>query len=152
MTEYIVGLRQGKRSEVLTIEAEDALIAALKVKHNHPEAVISYVRKLIGAAIVAILIGRNEDQEGAAAQAPLAVNDRIMMLFGQIACAAQCLARSQGRPPSQCRGPHHQCCERSASRSKSSAIHGLGMNVAPSGSSFVSARPDVTMTWMFGKC
>ena len=45
MTEYIVGLRQGKQSEVLTIEAEDALIAALKVKHNHPEALISYVRK-----------------------------------------------------------------------------------------------------------
>jgi hypothetical protein len=45
MTEYIVGLRQGKRSEVLTIEAEDALIAALKVKQNHPEALISYVRK-----------------------------------------------------------------------------------------------------------
>jgi hypothetical protein len=45
MTEYIVGSRQGKRSEVLTIEAEDALIAALKVKHNHPEALISYVRK-----------------------------------------------------------------------------------------------------------
>jgi hypothetical protein len=45
MTEYIVGLRQGKRSEVLTIEAEDALIAALKVKHNHPDALISYVRK-----------------------------------------------------------------------------------------------------------
>jgi hypothetical protein len=43
MTEYIVGLRIGKRSEVLTIEAEDALIAALKV--NHPEAFISYVRK-----------------------------------------------------------------------------------------------------------
>jgi hypothetical protein len=41
--------------------AEDALIAALKVKHNHPEALISYVRKSIGAAIVAILTGRNED-------------------------------------------------------------------------------------------
>ena len=45
MTEYIVGLRLGKRSEVLTIEAEDALIAALKAKCNHPEALISYVRK-----------------------------------------------------------------------------------------------------------
>jgi hypothetical protein len=45
MTEYIVGLRHGKRSEVLTIEAEDALIAALRVKYNHPEALISYVRK-----------------------------------------------------------------------------------------------------------
>ena len=41
----LFGLRHGKRSEVLTIEAEDALIAALKVKHNHPEAIISYVRK-----------------------------------------------------------------------------------------------------------
>jgi len=45
MTEYTVGLRLGNRSQALTIEAEDALIAALKVKHNHPEAVISYVRK-----------------------------------------------------------------------------------------------------------
>ena len=61
MTEYIVGLRHGKRSEVLTIEAEDALIAALKAKCNHPEALISYVRNLIGAAIVAIHIGSNEN-------------------------------------------------------------------------------------------
>ena len=45
MTEYIVGLRLGKRSEVLTIEADDALIAALKAKLNHSEALISYVRK-----------------------------------------------------------------------------------------------------------
>jgi len=45
MTEYTVGLRLGNRSQALTIEAEDALIAALKVKHNHPEASISYVGK-----------------------------------------------------------------------------------------------------------
>ena len=45
MTEYTVGLRLGNRSQALTIEAEDALIAALKVKHNHPEAFITYVRK-----------------------------------------------------------------------------------------------------------
>ena len=45
MTEYIVDLRHGKQSEVLTIEAEDALVAALKAKHNHPEALISYIRK-----------------------------------------------------------------------------------------------------------
>jgi hypothetical protein len=45
MTEYTVGLRLGERSEVLTIEAEDTLIAALKVKLHHPEALISYVRK-----------------------------------------------------------------------------------------------------------
>jgi len=43
MTEH--GLKLGHRSQALTIEAEDALIAALKVKHNHPEALISYVRK-----------------------------------------------------------------------------------------------------------
>jgi hypothetical protein len=49
MTEYTVGLRLGNRSQALTIEAEDALIAALKVKHNHPEALISYVRKIQSA-------------------------------------------------------------------------------------------------------
>jgi hypothetical protein len=45
MTECTVGFRLENRSKVLTIEAEDALVAALKVKHNHPEALISYVRK-----------------------------------------------------------------------------------------------------------
>ena len=44
-TEYTVGLRLQMRSEVLTIEAEDALIAALRAKHEHPDAVITYVRK-----------------------------------------------------------------------------------------------------------
>ena len=29
----------------MTVEAEDALIAALKVKSAHPEAAITYVRK-----------------------------------------------------------------------------------------------------------
>lgn len=36
---------RANRCEVLTIEAEDAVIAALKAKHEHPEAVIAYVRK-----------------------------------------------------------------------------------------------------------
>jgi hypothetical protein len=44
-TEYTVGLRLQTRSTVLTIEAGDALVAALKVKHEHPDAVIAYVRK-----------------------------------------------------------------------------------------------------------
>jgi hypothetical protein len=44
-TEYTVGLRIRTRAEVLTIAAEDALIAALKAKHEHPEAIITYVRK-----------------------------------------------------------------------------------------------------------
>ncbi len=42
---YTVGLRLTTRSEVLTIEAEDALIAALKAKHQHPDAAITYVRR-----------------------------------------------------------------------------------------------------------
>ena len=63
MTEYIVGLRLGKRSEVLTIEAEDALIAALKAKYNHPEALISYVRKSNRRGDRTIRVGRNEDYE-----------------------------------------------------------------------------------------
>jgi hypothetical protein len=45
MTSYIVGLRDKARSKVLTIEAEDALIAALKAKQANPEATITYVRK-----------------------------------------------------------------------------------------------------------
>jgi hypothetical protein len=40
MTSYIVGLGHKTRSE-----AEDALIAALRAKHENPEAVITYVRK-----------------------------------------------------------------------------------------------------------
>lgn len=43
--EYTVGLRLQTHFEVLTIEAEDALIAALKAKHEHPEASITYVRR-----------------------------------------------------------------------------------------------------------
>ena len=42
---HTVGLRHNARTEVLTIDAEDALIAALKAKHRHPDAVITYVRR-----------------------------------------------------------------------------------------------------------
>lgn len=45
MTSYIVGLRHKARSKALTIDAEDALVAALRAKHENPEAVITYVRK-----------------------------------------------------------------------------------------------------------
>lgn len=45
MTSYIVGLRHKTRSRALTIEAEDALVAALKAKHENPDAAITYVRK-----------------------------------------------------------------------------------------------------------
>ena len=47
MTEYIVGLRQGKRSEVLTIEAEDALIAALKKLETQPPRGRNFLRSQI---------------------------------------------------------------------------------------------------------
>ncbi len=45
MTSYTIGLRSGTRNKVLTIEAEDALVAALKGKLDNPEAHITYVRK-----------------------------------------------------------------------------------------------------------
>ena len=35
----------GSKADQMTVEAEDALIAALKVKSDHPEAAITYVRK-----------------------------------------------------------------------------------------------------------
>ena len=43
--QYAVGIRLGNRSDQMTVEAEDALIAALKVKAAHPSAAITYVRK-----------------------------------------------------------------------------------------------------------
>jgi hypothetical protein len=45
ITEYTVGLRLGRRSETLAVEAEDALTAALKAKSENPEAMITYVRR-----------------------------------------------------------------------------------------------------------
>ncbi|WGD48857.1 hypothetical protein QA641_24775 [Bradyrhizobium sp. CB1650] len=45
MTSYTVGLKVGMRAKALTIEAEDALVAALKIKIENPEALVTYVRK-----------------------------------------------------------------------------------------------------------
>lgn len=45
MPTYTVGLKLGARAKALTIEAEDALLAALKMKLENPEASITYVRK-----------------------------------------------------------------------------------------------------------
>ena len=42
---YAVGSKIGSKADQMTVEAEDALIAALKVKSAHPEAAITYVRK-----------------------------------------------------------------------------------------------------------
>ena len=42
---YMVGIRTGRKSGAVAVEAEDALIAALKVKHENPSATITYVRK-----------------------------------------------------------------------------------------------------------
>ncbi len=44
-THYTVGMSVGGRARHVTVEAEDALIAALRVKHAHPTAAITYVRK-----------------------------------------------------------------------------------------------------------
>jgi hypothetical protein len=43
---YIVGTMTEGKSAGVTVDAEDALIAALKVKQRHPTATITYVRKL----------------------------------------------------------------------------------------------------------
>ena len=42
---YAVGLKLNDKSDHITIEGEDALIAALKVKAAQPDAMITYVRK-----------------------------------------------------------------------------------------------------------
>ena len=45
MTMYTVGLKLRARTKAVTIEADDALVAALKIKLDNPEAFITYVRK-----------------------------------------------------------------------------------------------------------
>lgn len=42
---YAVGIKIGNKADQMTVEAEDALIAALKAKAAQPEAAITYVRK-----------------------------------------------------------------------------------------------------------
>ena len=41
---FTVGLTESGRAMHVIVEAEDALLAALKVKHGHPAASINYVR------------------------------------------------------------------------------------------------------------
>ena len=43
--EFTVGIKIAGDSRSVTVSAEDALIAALKVKHEKPEATINYVRR-----------------------------------------------------------------------------------------------------------
>lgn len=43
--DYTVGMNRDGKAEHVTVGAEDALIAALKVKHKYPGATITYVRK-----------------------------------------------------------------------------------------------------------
>lgn len=43
--QYTVGMNVGGKAGHVTVDAEDALIAALKVKHDHPGATITYSRK-----------------------------------------------------------------------------------------------------------
>lgn len=43
--QYAVGLKLATKSQHIVVEAEDALIAALKVKADQPEAMITYVRR-----------------------------------------------------------------------------------------------------------
>jgi hypothetical protein len=42
---FIVGLRIKRKADRIVVDAEDALIAALKVKVERPEATILYVRR-----------------------------------------------------------------------------------------------------------
>jgi hypothetical protein len=43
--QFTVGLKLKGKTDRIAVDAEDALIAALKVKTEHPEAIITYVRQ-----------------------------------------------------------------------------------------------------------
>jgi hypothetical protein len=45
LVQFTVGLKLEGKTDHIAVDAEDALIAALKVKTEHPEAVITYVRQ-----------------------------------------------------------------------------------------------------------
>jgi hypothetical protein len=45
MLDFTVGINIAGERRSVTVSAEDALIAALKVKHQKPEATINYVRR-----------------------------------------------------------------------------------------------------------
>ena len=47
MLEFTVGINVAGKHESVTVAAEDALIAALKVKCERPDALINYVRRRI---------------------------------------------------------------------------------------------------------
>ncbi|MFN0217405.1 MAG: hypothetical protein ACKVP4_01180 [Hyphomicrobium sp.] len=43
--QFTVGLKLDSAARHVIVDAEDALIAALKVKAKHPDALITYVRR-----------------------------------------------------------------------------------------------------------
>jgi hypothetical protein len=45
-SQYTVGISVEGKGDRLVVKAEDALVAALKVKAERPEAAITYVRRL----------------------------------------------------------------------------------------------------------
>jgi hypothetical protein len=45
MATYTVGVKTGTGSTALTVEGEDALMAALRAKLDNPAAMITYVRR-----------------------------------------------------------------------------------------------------------
>jgi hypothetical protein len=45
MLEFTVGINTAGKRKTVTVAAEDALVAALKVKYEQPDAVINYVRR-----------------------------------------------------------------------------------------------------------
>jgi hypothetical protein len=45
-SQFIVGLRLKGKADRVVVTADDALIAALRVKAERPDAIISYVRPL----------------------------------------------------------------------------------------------------------
>jgi hypothetical protein len=45
MLEFTVGINTAGKRKTVTVAAEDALVAALKVKYERPDAVINYVRR-----------------------------------------------------------------------------------------------------------
>jgi len=46
LVRYVVGTRRANKSDRVVVDAEDALVAALKVKAMQTDAAITYVRRI----------------------------------------------------------------------------------------------------------
>ena len=70
---YTVGMSVDRKAEHVTVEAEDALIAALKAKHQNPAAVITTIKAMESQCRVAGGVAKIHSPAAQGFQCPVVV-------------------------------------------------------------------------------